>query len=168
MESANKSLFESLGIALRKRGGKLGAHLPFTGDANCHHQFIPLLSSHGATRHVFLLTQSPFFPIYYNLPSIKALSLFLFPPCLCTGWLSLSSCRRAARGCLLLPAAARFSCREGCSAQHRASGAEEEQRHRCPNPSPACGCRRRVSTVAGGWGWGRQASSCFYRSQTPA
>jgi len=103
VESANKRLPESLSIAGRKGGGKLGARLPFTGDANHHHQFIPLLSSHGATRHLFLLTQSPFFHTCYSLPSIKDLSLFLFPPCLCTGWLSLSPRRQVAGGCTLLP-----------------------------------------------------------------
>lgn len=98
-----------------------------------------------ATCHVFLLTQSPLFAIYYNLPSIRTLSLFLFP--LPLHWTAFSLPMQA--GGNGLPAAC-LDYMEEYSAQHQVSGVEMEQRHHCLNPSSASGCSRRVSTVARG------------------
>lgn len=163
VESANKRLSESLGITGRKQGSKLDAHLLFTGDAKCPHQFTSLLSSHGAAWHVFPAHPVPVFshllqsPIYYCLfPCIS------FPPtCVLGGFPSPRAGRR--RGAV---AAACSSCREGCCAQHWANGAEEELQHRRhrPNPSPACGYCRRVSTVAG-WGGEESQAAVFTDSR---
>lgn len=111
----------------------------------------------------FLLTQSPLFPVCYNLPSITTsfpVSLSPLPVC----WVAFPLPVQA--GGEGLPAAACSSCREGCSAQHRANGAEEEPQHRRhrPNPSPACGYCRRVSTVAG-WGGEESQAAVFTDSR---
>lgn len=119
VESANKRLSENLGIAGRKQGGILGAHLPFMGDANCHQQLIPLLSSYGATQQVFLPTLPHFLPsvVIYHL--LKPLSCFSFSPVRALGSLSSSHVQVGGKGCcccslwlqggILCPAPGRWS-----------------------------------------------------------
>lgn len=152
VDSTNKRLSESLGIAGRKQGGKWDAHLPFMGDANRHQQLISLLSSYGATQQVFLLTLSPFSSICCNLPSIKALSCFSFPPSVHWVAFPLPICKGVAKDCCcplwlwggtLCPAAGRWS-RRGA------------QTLWLPQKS-----------FHSSWGGGMTGKHLFYRSQVP-
>lgn len=109
LKRASKRLSENMGVAGRRKGGILDAHLPFMGDANCYQPLI------RATQQVFLLTLSLFFPIYCNLPYIKAPFLFFFPlsvsvPCL--GSLCSSHVQVGGKGLLLLPTLAAWSSRQ--------------------------------------------------------
>lgn len=115
VDRANKRLSENLGIAGRKQGGILDAHLPFIGNAKMK------ITNRSVPLSKFLVSlYVHFFSIYCNLPSIKAPFLFLCSPCLRTGYLILFLC---AGGWQRTAAAAHSGCREGSSAQHQASGA---------------------------------------------
>lgn len=152
MESANKRLSESLGIAGRKRGRKLGAYLPFTGDANCHHQFMPLLPSHGAAWHVFPAHSVPIFsrllqsPVYYYLFPCFSSS----PTCGLSGFPSPRRCPLRPQGWMLYPALGKWG-RRGAPAQAPS-----------PKPQPCLWLPQEGFHSSGVWG-GKRGKQLFLR-----
>lgn len=81
-------------IAWALRTGNLGVHLPFTGDANCHHQCISLLFFMRPLGTFSSSLNPHFLPSVAIYHLFKLLSCFSFPLCLYTGWFSLSPCRQ--------------------------------------------------------------------------
>lgn len=97
VDRENKRLPENLGVAGRKQGGTLDAHLPFIGNANGHQHLI------CATQQVFFSLYPHFFPSILIYHLLKPLSCFSVLPACVLGDLPLPMYRWVAKHCCCCP-----------------------------------------------------------------